>query len=197
MSHYSAERRGRSARRYDDRYDGRYGGRYDDRYDDRFDDGYHDGYHHGYDACDDYGNDYGHDRRDFTTVDRYRSQPARRSKSSHRSHRSFSASSPSPPPSSSSSSSRRSPSVGRELKHVVTSALTAGAVEAFRLRNTPGKWASGAKGGRVATAAIGAAVADTAVESNNPSGKHGRRHVVEAAMAGLLTDRLVNGKRKK
>ncbi len=83
----------------------------------------------------------------------------------------------------------------RELRHVVTSALTAGAVEAYRLRKTPGTWTSSAKGGRVATAAIGAAVADTAVESRNPRGKHPRRHLVEATMAGLLTDRILNGKR--
>ncbi|EPE08359.1 hypothetical protein F503_01142 [Ophiostoma piceae UAMH 11346] len=106
--------------------------------------------------------------------------------------------------SASSSSSRRSNSSfsifgderDRELKHVVTSALTAGAVEAFRLRKSPGTWAHD-KAGRVATAAIGAAVADTAAESKNPRGKHSRRHVVEATMAGLLTDRLVNGSRKK
>ncbi|OAA57546.1 hypothetical protein SPI_07205 [Niveomyces insectorum RCEF 264] len=81
-----------------------------------------------------------------------------------------------------------------ELRQVVTSALAAGAIEAFRLRNTPGQWA-GSKGGRVATAAIGAAVADTAVDKN-PHTKT-KRHIVEATVAGLLTDRLLNGKRNK
>lgn len=177
MSYHSTERRGRSSRRYDDRYD--------DRYNDR--------YHHGYDTYDD--DDYGYGRGDYTDVERYHSS-SRRPVSTRRSKSSYRTSS-SAHSGSSSSSSRRSSSASRELKHVVTSALAAGAVEAFRVRNTPGKWTSGAKGGRVATVAIGAAVADSAVERNNPSGKHSRRHVVEATVAGLLADRLLNGKRKE
>ncbi|KAL1902815.1 hypothetical protein Sste5346_000726 [Sporothrix stenoceras] len=172
MSYHSTERRGRSSRRSADRYD--------DRYNDR--------YHYGHDTY--YDDGYGYGRGDYTAVERYHSSrpvSSRRSKSSHRTSSSTH----------SGSSSHRSSSANRELKHVVTSALAAGAVEAFRLRKTPGPWASGAKGGRVATAAIGAAVADSAVERNNHNGKHSRRHVVEATVAGLLADRLLNGSRKK
>ncbi|CAK7198762.1 hypothetical protein SEUCBS139899_001426 [Sporothrix eucalyptigena] len=174
-SYYNSERRGRSTHRRGDRYDDRY---------------------------DDYGR-YGYGRGDYTALDHYYPPPSsRRSKSSHRrlekrSESTYSRPSYSSSSSSSSSSSRRSSSTSRELKHIVTSAVTAGALEAFRLRKTPGKWTDSHKAGRIATVAIGAAVADTAMESNNPTGKHTRRHVVESAVAGLLTDRLVNGSRKR
>ncbi|CAK7243561.1 MAG: hypothetical protein STHCBS139747_005087 [Sporothrix thermara] len=205
-SYHHPERRGRSSRRQADRYDNGYG---------------HDNY---YSDSEYYDNGrYGYGRGDYTAIDgdyddghhRHRHYPpsasrSRRSKSSHnsravrpnhrRSHSSYDQPSQSHSHShsaSSSASSRRSSSTSRELRHVVTSAITAGALEAFRLRKTPGNWTSGHKAGRVATAAIGAAVTDTAVESNNRNGKHTRRHVVESAVAGLLTDRLVNGSRKK
>ncbi|EEP78586.1 predicted protein [Uncinocarpus reesii 1704] len=90
-------------------------------------------------------------------------------------------------------SSSRSPSPGRsgkEIRHVITAALTAGAAEAYRARKEPGGW-TGEKGRRVLTAAIGAGGIDKLIE-RDPS-KHGKRHIVESTLAGLATNHLMNG----
>ena len=73
-------------------------------------------------------------------------------------------------------------------------ALVAGAVEAFRSRNVPGAW-TGAKGQRVATAALGAAGIDGLID-RDPE-KHEKRHVAESALGGLLANRAVNGSRSR
>lgn len=73
-------------------------------------------------------------------------------------------------------------------------ALVAGAVEAFRSRNVPGAW-TGAKGQRVATAALGAAGIDGLID-RDPE-KHEKRHVAESAIGGLLANRAVNGSRSR
>ncbi|PSN72719.1 hypothetical protein BS50DRAFT_606646 [Corynespora cassiicola Philippines] len=73
-------------------------------------------------------------------------------------------------------------------------AIVAGAVEAFRSRNTPGPW-TGAKGQRIATAALGAAGIDSLVDKDPD--KHGKRHVAESAIGGLLANRLANGSRSR
>ncbi|KAJ4380723.1 hypothetical protein N0V86_004084 [Didymella sp. IMI 355093] len=73
-------------------------------------------------------------------------------------------------------------------------AIVAGAVEAFRSRNVPGAW-TGAKGQRVATAAIGAAGIDGLID-RDPE-KHEKRHVAESALGGLLANRAVNGSRSR
>ncbi|KZM22835.1 uncharacterized protein EKO05_0001584 [Ascochyta rabiei] len=73
-------------------------------------------------------------------------------------------------------------------------ALVAGAVEAFRSRNVAGPW-TGAKGQRVATAALGAAGIDGLID-RDPD-KHEKRHVAESALGGLLASRAVNGSRSR
>lgn len=73
-------------------------------------------------------------------------------------------------------------------------AIVAGAVEAFRSRNVAGPW-TGAKGQRIATAAIGAAGIDGLID-RNPE-KHEKRHVAESALGGLLANRLANGSRSR
>ena len=73
-------------------------------------------------------------------------------------------------------------------------ALVAGAVEAFRSRNVPGAW-TGAKGQRVATAALGAAGIDGLID-RDPE-KHEKRRVAESAIGGLLANRAVNGSRSR
>ncbi|KAH6615295.1 hypothetical protein C7974DRAFT_62444 [Boeremia exigua] len=73
-------------------------------------------------------------------------------------------------------------------------ALVAGAVEAFRSRKVPGAW-TGAKGQRVATAALGAAGIDSLID-RNPE-QHEKRHVAESALGGLLANRAVNGSRSR
>lgn len=74
----------------------------------------------------------------------------------------------------------------------IKSALTAGAVEAFRQRNRPGEW-MGERGIRVATAALSAAAIDTAVD-HDPKRK-GKRNIVKSTIGGLVVDRLANGMR--
>lgn len=72
----------------------------------------------------------------------------------------------------------------------IKSALTAGAVEAFRQRNRSGEW-MGEKGLRVATAAMSAAAIDSAVDKN-PRRK-GKRNVIGSTLGGLLVDKLASG----
>lgn len=67
-------------------------------------------------------------------------------------------------------------------------------VEAARVRKEPGSW-TGGKGARVATAALGAAAVDALVVKNPD--KHGKRKSVEAALGGLVLNRMVNGPRKE
>jgi hypothetical protein len=73
-------------------------------------------------------------------------------------------------------------------------AIVAGAVEAFRSRKEAGPW-TGAKGQRVATAALGAAGIDGLIDRD--PGKHEKRHVVESALGGLAASRLANGSRSR
>ncbi|KAL2834534.1 hypothetical protein BJY01DRAFT_83948 [Aspergillus pseudoustus] len=80
------------------------------------------------------------------------------------------------------------------IAQAVKAALTAGAVEAFRARKEPGDW-SGAKGKRVLTAAIAAGGTDGLVD-RNPD-KHSKRHILESTLAGLATNRVVNGSRSR
>jgi hypothetical protein len=68
-------------------------------------------------------------------------------------------------------------------------------VEVARVRKEPGSW-TGGKGARVATAALGAAAVDALVVGKNPE-KHGKRKSMEAALGGLVLNRLVNGGRKE
>ncbi|EPS32172.1 hypothetical protein PDE_07132 [Penicillium oxalicum 114-2] len=77
-----------------------------------------------------------------------------------------------------------------KLVQAARAALTAGAVEAFKSRNDPGKWA-GAKGKRVLTAAVTAAGTDGLLDKD--PNKHSGRHVIESTLAGLAASHFVGG----
>lgn len=86
------------------------------------------------------------------------------------------------------------PNSGTRVQHAASAALDAAAVEAVRVRNQPGEWV-GAKGIRVATAALGAAAVGSA--QNQDSKKSTNRQLIEATVSGLLANRVVNGPRKE
>lgn len=86
------------------------------------------------------------------------------------------------------------PQSKEEIAQALKAAVTAGAAEAFRSRNQPGGW-GGAKGKRVLTAAITAGGVDKLID-RDPN-KHGKRNVLGSALAGLATNRLVNGSRSR
>lgn len=99
--------------------------------------------------------------------------------------------------SSSRSRSRRGGGKSRgkdEIAQALKAAVTAGAAEAMRSRNQPGGW-GGEKGKRVLTAAISAGGVDKLIDRD--PGKHGKRNVIGSALAGLATNRLVNGSRSR
>ncbi|BDD60258.1 hypothetical protein MPDQ_006177 [Monascus purpureus] len=75
------------------------------------------------------------------------------------------------------------------ISQVIKAAFTAGAAEAFCDRNDPGSW-SGEKGKRALTAAISAGAVDALID-HAPS-KHSDRHVIESALVGMETSRLLN-----
>jgi hypothetical protein len=81
-----------------------------------------------------------------------------------------------------------------EIAQALKAAVTAGAAEAMRSRNQPGGW-GGEKGKRVLTAAISAGGVDKLID-RDPN-KHGTRNVIGSALAGLATNRLVNGSRSR
>lgn len=80
------------------------------------------------------------------------------------------------------------------MAQAARAAVIAGAVEAFRMRKEPGEW-KGDKGKRILTSAITAAGTDGIVDKD--PNKHGTRHVIESTLAGLATNRLVNGSRSR
>ncbi|KAF2401198.1 hypothetical protein EJ06DRAFT_555809 [Trichodelitschia bisporula] len=77
-------------------------------------------------------------------------------------------------------------------KQAAKAAVLTGITQAVRVRKEPGDW-MGAKGGRVATAALSAAGIDAFLDKNPE--KKSKRHIVESVVAGLAADRLANGKR--
>lgn len=91
-----------------------------------------------------------------------------------------------------SSSRSRGGRKSEKWEQAAKAAIVAGAVEAFRSRKVPGPW-TGAKGQRIATAALGAAGIDGLID-RDPE-KHEKRHVVESALGGLVATRLANGSR--
>ncbi|KAE8348288.1 hypothetical protein BDV28DRAFT_164671 [Aspergillus coremiiformis] len=99
----------------------------------------------------------------------------------------------SPSPTRSRSRRRRERSEQR-IAQAMKAALTAGAVEAFRVRNEPGEW-TGEKGKRILTAALTAGGTDGLVD-RDPN-KHSKRHIIESTLAGLAANRLVNGPRSR
>ena len=82
--------------------------------------------------------------------------------------------------------------------------MEAGAAEAFRLRKEPGAW-TGAKGGRIATAAISAGVIRGAAADHGPGhhggegggGAGGKLGSLASAAGGMMVNRLVNGPRRE
>ncbi|KAI9819838.1 MAG: hypothetical protein M1827_006407 [Pycnora praestabilis] len=81
-----------------------------------------------------------------------------------------------------------------KIQQAVQSALTAGAIEAFRSRGEPGPW-TGDKGKRILTAAVGAAGVNGLVDKD--PGQHGKRHMAEAVIGGLVGNRAINGPRDR
>ncbi|KAI9875067.1 MAG: hypothetical protein M1823_007552, partial [Watsoniomyces obsoletus] len=75
-------------------------------------------------------------------------------------------------------------------------ALLAGVAEAVRARKEPGGW-GGDKGKRVLTAAISAGGVDGILSHNRGDKDHSTRDVIGSAVAGLATNRIVNGPRSK
>ncbi|KAJ3455117.1 hypothetical protein MRS44_013717 [Fusarium solani] len=86
------------------------------------------------------------------------------------------------------------PQSQRKLEHAINAAIDAAALEAFQLRKEPGEW-TGAKGMRVATAAVGAAVLD-ATHDGHPD-RHSKRTLAKSTLGGLLVNRLLNGSRQE
>ncbi|TAQ87939.1 hypothetical protein B7494_g3748 [Chlorociboria aeruginascens] len=112
-----------------------------------------------------------------------RSRSRRGSVDSYRSHRSRR----------SSKSRDKSPEGIKKFQQAAKAALLAGATEAFRLRKERGPW-TGTKGRRVITAAVGAGGIDAAAD-RDPD-KKSKRHILEAVVAGLAGNRLINGSSK-
>ncbi|KAL2832111.1 hypothetical protein BDW59DRAFT_139725 [Aspergillus cavernicola] len=112
-----------------------------------------------------------------------------RGRSRGRDRRSYSYS-PSPPR----GSRRHREKSEQRIAQAIKAALTAGAVEAFRARKEPGEW-SGPKGKRVLTAALTAGGTDGLI--GRDSDKHSKRHIIESTLAGLATNRVVNGPRSR
>ena len=88
---------------------------------------------------------------------------------------------------------RRGDDQSKRMQQALKSAVTAGAIEAFRSRKEPGGLAGSGK--RVLTAAIAAAGVDSAAD-RDPN-KHGTRHTIEAVVGGLAGNRLINGARSR
>jgi hypothetical protein len=91
-------------------------------------------------------------------------------------------------------SRRRASSTGPDFRKAASAAVTAGLLEAWRSRHDAEN-----RGRRVATAAIGAAATDSALEGRREDrGKKGgkKRTVLESAFAGLVENRVLNGPRR-
>ena len=101
----------------------------------------------------------------------------------------------------SSSSSRSRGGKGKkggqaQVTEALKAALLAGVGEAVRARKEPGGW-GGDKGKRVLTAAISAGGVDGILSHNRGDRDHGTRDVIGSAIAGMATNRIVNGPRSK
>lgn len=133
-----------------------------------------------------------HHRARASSADDYYATRGRRTS---RPHYYSDASSSRPPPRrrhQSTSNAARSRSRWRDA---AMAGLSTAAVEARRLHRQPGSW-TGAKGARVATAALGAAAMDAFMigDGGDPS-HHSKTRKVESALGGLLLNRVVNGPR--
>lgn len=83
-----------------------------------------------------------------------------------------------------------------QMQQALQSAVLAGAATAFRARNEPGGW-NGEKGKRVLTAAFTAGGVNGFVNRDGDPEKNQLRDTIGSAVAGILTDRVVNGSRSQ
>lgn len=83
-----------------------------------------------------------------------------------------------------------------QVTEALKAALLAGVGEAVRARKEPGGW-GGDKGKRVLTAAISAGGVDGILSHNRGDRDHGTRDVIGSAIAGMATNRIVNGPRSQ
>ncbi|KAL1853913.1 hypothetical protein Daus18300_011655 [Diaporthe australafricana] len=81
----------------------------------------------------------------------------------------------------------------KKRNQMIKAGLSAAAMEAFRQRSRPGDWV-GAKGVRVATAAISAAMINTGIDKNPNHGAMG--NILKSAVGGLVFDKIANGGKK-
>lgn len=88
------------------------------------------------------------------------------------------------------SSNRRHSMSSGKLPQAAAAAFDAAAIEAIRVRKNPGTW-TGAKGARVATAAIGAAATDAAVGRDRREDT--KMSFVQSTIGGLLASRALHG----
>jgi len=87
----------------------------------------------------------------------------------------------------------RSKSARRKWQQAAQAAIVTGVIEAVQSRKEPGGW-TGAKGQRIATAALSAAGIDGFLDKD-PDKKH-KRHIVESVVGGLAATRIANGARE-
>lgn len=94
------------------------------------------------------------------------------------------------------SKSRGKGSKNEQYSQAIKAAVLAGASEAFRSRKEPGGW-GGNKGKRVLTAALAAGGVDGLISNKDDPHHHNKRDIVGSAIAGLATNRIINGSRSK
>ncbi|KAM5453893.1 hypothetical protein MaudCBS49596_002518 [Microsporum audouinii] len=83
----------------------------------------------------------------------------------------------------------------KSLQNTITAALTAGVLEAYRVRNEPGDW-TGEKGKRV-LAAVASAGGTEKILDHGGSGKSSKKHILESTLAGLATGHLAGNSDSK
>lgn len=86
------------------------------------------------------------------------------------------------------------PEIARRWQLAARAALEAGGVTAFRLRKEPGSW-TGAKGAKVATAALGAAAIDAFIDKDPRRGKQGGvKGMAENVIGGMIASKVMGFK---
>ena len=85
---------------------------------------------------------------------------------------------------------------GEQISQAIKAAVLAGAGEAFRARKVEGGW-GGEKGKRILTAALAAGGVDGLISNKDDPHHHSKRDIVGSALAGMATNRIINGPRSK